>query len=74
MAHATVARDGLTVLVHRYGFLRPGFYAEARNAAGERLSFTGVYTGKGSKRRAVEAALTMARTGQPAADDRGCPG
>jgi hypothetical protein len=71
MAHQKIERDGLTVYVYRYGFLRPGFYAEARNTAGERVAFTGVFTGKGSKKKAVEAALSEARTGQPGPGDRG---
>jgi len=74
MAHQTVERDGLTINVFRYGFLTPGFYAEARNCAGERVAFTGVYTGKGSKKRAIESALVQAKTGSPAPDDRSCPG
>ena len=71
MPHQTIERDGVTVHVHRYGFLRPGFYAEAVDTAGKRLAFTGVFVGPGSKARAVEAALTEARTGKPAPGDHG---
>ncbi len=74
MQHQTISRDGYTVHVHRYGFLRPGFYAEALDAAGKRVAFTGVFAGKGSKERCIQAALTEAKTGAPAPGDRGCPG
>lgn len=66
--------DGFTIHVYRYGFLIPGFYAEARDAEGNRRAFTGVFTGKGSKAKAVEAALYEAKTGQAHPQDIGCPG
>jgi hypothetical protein len=62
-----------TIRVFRYGF-RPGYYAEALDAAGNRLAFTGVFAGPGGKRRAIEAALAAAKTGHAAPGDRGCPG
>ncbi len=68
-----VKHEDLTITVHRYGF-QPGYYAEAKNASGIRLAFTGVYKGRGSRRRCIDAAVIEARTGQPAPDDRGCPG
>lgn len=68
-----LVRDGIMVRVYRYGF-RPGYYAEARNATGERLAFTGVFAGRGGKQRAIEAALLEAKTGRPAPQDRGCVG
>lgn len=71
---ATLTRDGLIITVYRYGFLRPGYYAEARDATGRRLAFTGVFRGRGSKQHAIDAALIEARTGQPAPGDRGCLG
>jgi hypothetical protein len=71
VAHQTISRDGVTVHIHRYGFLRPGFYAEAVDAAGKRLALTGVFAGKGSKKRAVDAALAEAKTGRPAPGDTG---
>lgn len=65
--------DGITVTVYRYGF-RPGYYAEATDASGKRLAFTGVFRGTGARRKAIDAALTEARTGQPAPADTGCHG
>jgi hypothetical protein len=55
--------DGITVTVHRWGF-KPGFYAEAKDASGKRLAFTGVYRGKGSRQKCIDAALTEARGGK----------
>lgn len=71
MAHQTITRDGYTVRVYRYGFLRPGFYAEATDATGNRAAFTEVFSGKGSKQRCIEAAFSEAKSGQPGAGDRG---
>jgi hypothetical protein len=68
-----IERDGLTIIVYRYGF-RPSFFAEARDATGKRLAFTGVFAGKGCKKRAIEAALYEAKTGRYHPQDRGCPG
>lgn len=63
----------ITVRIYRYGF-RPGYYAEARNAAGERLAYTGVFSGKGGKQKAIRAALEQAKTGRHSNQDCGCPG
>lgn len=73
MTAEKLTQDGITIEVYRYGF-RGGYYAEALDAAGKRLAFTGVYRGKGSKRKAIEAALHQAKTGCSHPDDTGCPG
>ncbi len=57
--------DGIRITVDRAGF-RPGFYAEARDADDKRLAFTGIYRGKGSRQKAIDAALHEARTGNHA--------
>ena len=73
MKHA-IEIGGLAIQVYRYGF-GPGFYAEAlETATGKRLAFTGVFRGKGSKQKAIDAAILEARTGRPAGQDTGCPG
>lgn len=65
--------DDITITVYRYGF-RPGFYAEAKDASGRRVAFTGVFTGKGSRQKAIDAALASAKAGRAAANDIGCIG
>lgn len=65
--------DGFTVTVYRYAF-RGGYYAEATDASGKRLAFTGVFRGKQSRQRAIDAAVHQARTGRADAHDSGCPG
>lgn len=61
--HTSASEDGITVTVHRWGF-GPGFYAEAKDASGKRLTFTGVYRGKGSKQKCIDAAIAQARGGR----------
>lgn len=70
----TTIHDGITVRTYRYGF-RGGYYATASDTeSGEPLSVSGVYFGKGSKRKAIAAALHLAVTDQPYPTDTGCPG
>ena len=68
----TIERGGLTITVYRYAF-RGGYYAEARNASGQRVAFTGVYSGKGGMQRAIQSAVAQA-AGESPVTDRGCPG
>lgn len=57
------AVGGVAVKAYRVGF-GGGFFAEAVDADGKRLAFTGAFYGRGAKGRAVAAAAERAKAGE----------